>query len=127
MPVTHDQIRKMEAEGKARHDADLEAARQNPKVVSPIGGAALLMGDSTNNLIGEFSWSDTNLSLFRKCVRVVNDAGNTISFAVNRAKSGGSVTILAGVISPKLQVDGLDEANAALRKILIAYGSEIPE
>jgi len=56
-----------------------------------------------------FTWSDYDPADLARLVGLVTSGGDAISFAVNRPRTGGSITILAGGPPVKLYVS--DEAS----------------
>lgn len=67
---------------------------------------------------GEFSWADVDSALLSHAVTVVTNNGDAISFAVNRNRTAGSVTILAGPERFKEYCATKVEAQALLTRII---------
>ena len=66
----------------------------------------------------EFSWGDVDGELIRLTLEVVTRRGDAISFAVNRNRTAGSVTILSGADRPRWYAETVTEANALLTQII---------
>lgn len=69
---------------------------------------------------GSFTWADVDSELLRNAVCVVTDCGDALSFAVNRNRTGGSVTVLSGGERPRFYAQDTDSAEAVLRAIIKA-------
>jgi len=67
---------------------------------------------------GEFSWADVDSALLSYAISVVTNHGDAISFAVNRSRSAGSITILAGPDRFKYYPETKIEAQALLTQII---------
>ena len=69
---------------------------------------------------GLFSWADVDSELLRNTVTCVTDGGDAISFAVNRNRTSGSITVLSGSERPRFYVQDVDAAERTLREIIKA-------
>lgn len=66
-----------------------------------------------------FGWGDVNPSLIGWAIQAVTSDGAAISFAVNRAGTGGSITLLIGAPMPiKYYVKTITEAEAVLNTLI---------
>jgi len=96
-----------------RQKPDGSFADTKSEAQSRYGGVA---GKIDNG--GEFSWADVDAALLRYAVASVSDHGDAISFAVNRNRSAGSITILAGSERFKYYADNVVEAQAILTQLV---------
>lgn len=68
-----------------------------------------------------FTWRNYDAVDMLELVGCVTDEGDAISFARNRPRTGGSITILAGGAPIKLYVANDEEWNAVYREIVTRY------
>lgn len=88
-----------------------------PDSASSVAGRYAHIGRPVDNG-GQFSWADVDATLLAYAIRVVTDNGDAISFAVNRNRTGGSITILAGVDRVKAYCTDKISAQALLTQII---------
>jgi len=96
-----------------RQQKDGSFASDKPKSGSPYSElSAFLIPDT------EFSWGSVDGELIRYAIEAVTRRGDAISFAVNRTRTAGSVTILAGAERPRWYVQNVTEASALLTQLI---------
>lgn len=96
-----------------RQQKDGSFPSEKPRSASPYSQLQQLPGVGA-----EFAWQDVDPELIRYAITVVTDRGDAISFAVNRNRTAGSITILAGAERPRFYVNTVVEANALLTQII---------
>jgi len=70
---------------------------------------------------GAFTWGDFNADDILELVRCVTVTDDAISFATNRPKTGGSITILSGGPPVKLYVSDAESWQRVFREIIKRY------
>lgn len=69
--------------------------------------------------VGEqFSWADVDAELMRNAITVATDAGDALSFAVNRGHTSGSVVVLSGSERPRFFAQSTVAAEQILQEII---------
>lgn len=78
-------------------------------------------GDMREQVPGSFSWMRADAGHIKHLIALAATAGDAISFAHNRANSGGSITILSGPHRPRWYADDVAGANKLLSDLAARY------
>jgi hypothetical protein len=78
-------------------------------------------GDAQGNEDGTFCWDLCDAQAMRHLVSVAGDNGDAVSFATNRQKTGGSITILCGPYKPRWYCGDSVTANELLTRLTARY------
>lgn len=96
-------------------------ARQNPDGSHPTDRKPSNYGDLFSvpqaEINGGWKWTEIDCSLFGQAIDAVNRKGDAISFATNRGRTAGSITLLVGGDRPKMWFNTYDEAEQFLARL----------
>ena len=76
-----------------------------------------LFDEPAENTNGGWLWTQVDSKLIAQAIDAVNRKGDAISFATNRSRTAGSVTLLVGGDRPKKWFNSYDEAEHFLGQL----------
>lgn len=68
-----------------------------------------------------FTWGDVDPAELQALVRLITATGDAVSFSINKAKTGGSITILSGADRAKIYVNSVADFEDVYQRVLTEY------